>query len=179
MEIPSHFKLLLEESEIQSAVKRLGKEISEDYKGKSPLLIGVLKGTFIFMADLIRHLTIEIKLDFIELSRYGKKTESDREVREIKGLESNISERDVLIIEDIIDTGITITSLIKKLKKKGPASIGLCALTDKPFRRKINVEIDYIGFKVPNKFIVGYGLDFKEKYRHLRDIYYIDKSMDS
>jgi hypoxanthine phosphoribosyltransferase len=163
-------KVLITREEIAKTVARLAGEIKKDYQGKQPLFIGVLKGSFVFMADLIRQLDLSLEVDFIRLSSYGAGKETSGKVRVVQGLKTPIKGRDVLVVEDIVDTGITISFLLNYLKKKKPASLKLCALTDKPSRRWVPVSIDYLGFSVPDKFIVGYGLDFDEKLRHLPDI---------
>jgi len=167
-------KILICRDDIAKAVDRLACEIERDYQGKQPLLIGVLKGSFVFMADLVRQLDLPLELDFVRLSSYGAAKESSGKVRVVQGLKTPIKGRDVLVIEDIVDTGITISFLLDYLKKKKPASLKLCALTDKPSRHRVPVSIDYLGFTLPNKFIVGYGLDFDERFRNLRDIYAIE-----
>ena len=166
--------ILFTRDEIETTVKKLAGEISQDYDGKHPLLIGVLKGSFIFMADLIRHLNFPLEVEFITLSSYGRGRSTPGELKIVKGLRSKIRSRDVIIIEDIVDTGHTIAFLLNYLKKKRPASLKLCALTDKPSRRQVPVNIDYLGFTVPNKFIVGYGIDWDEKFRHLPNICFIE-----
>jgi hypoxanthine phosphoribosyltransferase len=167
-------KILISRDEIAKAIDRLAWEIRRDYRGKQPLLIGVLKGSFVFMADLIRQLDIPLELDFVRLASYGATCESSGRVRIIQGVKTPIKDRDVLVIEDIVDTGITTSFLLDYLKKKRPASLKLCALTDKPSRRRVPVPIDYRGFTVPNKFIVGYGLDCAQKFRNLPDIHVIE-----
>jgi len=162
--------ILFTRDEIEATVKKLAAEIRKDYQGKCPLLIGILKGSFVFMADLIRLLNFPLEVEFITLSSYGRGRESSGKIRLVKGLRSPIKGRDVLVIEDIVDTGLTISFLLDYLRKKKPASLKLCALTDKPSRRQIPVNIDYLGFTVPNKFIVGYGIDWDEKFRYLPDI---------
>jgi hypoxanthine phosphoribosyltransferase len=164
-------KILISRKEIAEAVDRLASEIKRDYQGKQPLLIGVLKGSFVFMADLIRQLDLPLELDFVRLASYGAARESSGKLRIIQVPRMPVSNRDVLVVEDIVDTGITTSFLLDYLKKKKPASLKLCTLTDKPSRRRVTVPIDYLGFTVPNKFVVGYGLDCDEKYRHLADIY--------
>ena len=159
---------------MEAAVKRLAAEISQDYHGKNPLLIGILKGSFVFMADLIRLLDFPLEVEFITLSSYGRGRESSGKVRVVKGLSAEVKGRDVLVIEDIVDTGRTISFLLDYLQKKRPASLRLCALTDKPSRRQIPVNIDYLGFTVPNKFIVGYGIDWDEKFRYLPEICFVE-----
>ena len=156
--------------EIEAAVKRLAAEIRQDYQGKHPLLIGILKGSFMFMADLIRFLNFPLEVEFIRLSSYGGGKESPGRIRVVQGLRSSIKGREVLVIEDIVDTGFTISFLLDYLWKRKPASLRLCALTDKPSRRQVPVTIDYLGFTVPNKFLVGYGLDWDEKFRYLPHI---------
>jgi hypoxanthine phosphoribosyltransferase len=167
-------KILISRDEIAKAVDRLACEIKRDYQDKQPLLIGVLKGSFVFMADLIRQLDIPLELDFVRLASYGAARESSGRVRIIQGVKTPIKDRDVLVIEDIVDTGITTSFLLEYLKKKRPASLKLCALTDKPSRRRVPVPIDYCGFTVPNKFIVGYGLDCDQRLRNLPDIHVIE-----
>ena len=167
-------KILISRDEIAKAVARLASEITRDYQGKQPLLIGILKGSFVFMADLIRRLDLPLEVEFIKLSSYGAARESSGKVRVVQGVKTPIKGRDVLVIEDIVDTGITISFLLDYLQKKNPASLKLCVLTDKPSRRRVPVTIDYLGFTVPNKFIVGYGLDFDERFRNLPDIYTLE-----
>jgi hypoxanthine phosphoribosyltransferase len=167
-------KILISRDEIAKAVDRLASEIERDYQGKQPLLIGVLKGSFVFMADLIRQLDLPLELDFVRLSSYGAARESSGRVRVIQGAKTPIKGRDVLVIEDIVDTGITTAFLLDYLRKRKPASLKLCALTDKPSRRRVPVPIDYLGFPVPNKFIVGYGLDCDQRFRNLPDIYALE-----
>ncbi len=169
-----NLKILITKRQIKSKIKELAKEISRDYEGKIPLLIAVLKGSFMFLADLVRELSIDIEIEFIELSSYGKSTESSGEVRVIKWLKKEIENRDILLIEDIVDTGLTLSSLLNKIKKNSPSSLKVCCLTSKPARREIDVPIDYLGFDVPNKFIVGYGIDYNEIYRNLPEIYYLE-----
>ncbi len=164
-------KILISHKEIAEAVNRLACEIERDYQGKQPLLIGVLKGSFVFMADLIRRLDLPLELDFVRLASYGAHGESSGKVRLIQPPQMPINNRDVLVVEDIVDTGITTSFLLDYLKKKKPASLKLCALTDKPSRRRVRAAVDYLGLTVPNKFIVGYGLDCDERYRNLPDIY--------
>ena len=166
--------ILFRREEIEATVKRLAAEIRRDYQGKHPLLIGVLKGSFMFMADLIRLLNVPLEVEFIRLSSYGGGKESSGRIKVVQGLHSSIKGREVLVIEDIVDTGLTISFLLDYLWKRKPASLKLCALTDKPSRRQVPVTIDYLGFTVPNKFIVGYGLDWDEKFRYLPDICFVE-----
>jgi len=171
--VSSQLKVLIGREEIDKAVTRLASEIRRDYQGKQPLLIGVLKGSFVFMSDLIRRLDSPVELDFIRLSSYGAGKETSGKVGVVQGLKTPVKGRDVLVIEDIVDTGITISFLLDYLRKKKPASLKLCVLTDKPSRRRVPVSIDYLGFTVPDKFVVGYGLDFDEKFRYLPDICFV------
>ena len=167
--------ILFTSEEIEAKVKTLAGEIRRDYQDKHPLLIGVLKGSFMFMADLIRLLDFPLEVEFIRLSSYGSGQESSGTVRVVQGLRSLIKGRNILVIEDIVDTGRTTGFLLDYLRKKMPASVKLCALTDKPSRRQTPVTIDYLGFTLPNKFIVGYGLDWDEKFRYLPDIRVIEE----
>jgi hypoxanthine phosphoribosyltransferase len=172
---PKDLKLLLSKEEIEDKIKTIAKEINKDYKDKKPLLIGILKGSFVFMADLIRHLSIGVEISFAELSSYYDSTKSTGEVEFIKEVGKNITQRDIIIIEDIIDTGITLSTYIKHLEEKNPSSIKVCTLTSKPARRKKKVKIDYLGFEIPDKFIVGYGIDYNEQYRNLPALYYLEQ----
>jgi len=172
-------KVLISREEIKNTVARLAKEIKEDYRDTQPLLISVLKGSFVFMADLIRQLDLPVEIDFIKLSNYGAGMKSSGEVKVVQELKTPIKGRDVLVIEDIVDTGLTISFLLNYLRKKKPASLKLCALTDKPSRRKAPVSIDYLGFTLPDKFIVGYGLDLNEKFRNLPDICVLENDESS
>ncbi len=163
-------RILLTSQEIEASVSRLAAELNRDYHDKHPLLIGVLKGSFMFMADLIRLLDFPVEVEFIRLSSYGGGRESSGKIKVVQGVRTPIKGRDILVIEDIVDTGLTTAFLLGYLRRKRPASLRLCALTDKPARRKGPVTIDYLGFTVPNKFLVGYGLDWDEKFRNLPDI---------
>jgi len=167
--------ILLTRQEIEEAVNKLAAEVREDYHSKYPLLIGVLKGSFMFMADLIRRLDFPLEVEFIRLSSYGRGRQSSGKVKVVQGLRSEVRDRDVLVIEDIVDTGLTTAFLLDYLRKKKPASLRLCALTDKPSRRQAPVAIDYLGFTVTDKFLVGYGLDWDEKFRNLADIYVLEE----
>ncbi|MCK4387901.1 MAG: hypoxanthine phosphoribosyltransferase [Dehalococcoidia bacterium] len=168
-------KTLITSDEITNAIARLAGEIRRDYNGKQPLLIGILKGSFVFMADLIRQLDLPLEVDFVTLSSYGAAREASGKVRVVQRLRTPIKGRDVLVIEDIVDTGTTISFLLDYLRKRKPASLRLCSLTDKPSRRRVPVSIDYLGFTLPDKFIVGYGLDWNEKFRYLPDICFLEE----
>jgi hypoxanthine phosphoribosyltransferase len=167
-------RVIIPQEKIRQAVAKLAAEIRRDYQGKQPLLIGILKGSFVFMADLVRELGLPVEVDFVKLSSYGSGTETSGKVKVVQGLKTLIKGRDVLVVEDIVDTGLTVSFLTDYLRKKKPASLRLCALTDKPSRHEVPVTIDYLGFTVPDKFIVGYGIDWNEKFRHLRDICCVD-----
>ena len=174
MVFQQELKILIDRDEIVKTVSRLAREIERDYRDKQPLLIGVLKGSFMFMADLIRELDLPLDLDFIRLSSYDATRESSGKVEVIHENKTPVKNRDVLVVEDIVDTGITISFLLDYLKSKKPASLKVCTLTDKPSRRRVPVPIDYRGFTVPNKFIVGYGLDCDQRIRNLPDIYTLE-----
>ena len=174
MNAPEQLKVLLTEEEIRGGVARLAQEINRDYRGKHPLLLGILKGSFVFMADLIRLLQIPVEIDFVALSSYGSARVTSGEIKVVQGLRSKVKGRDVLVIEDIVDTGITVGYFIDYVKKKKPSSLKLCALFDKPSRRKVPVPIDYLGFTIPDRFVVGYGLDYDERFRHLPDLRFIE-----
>ena len=166
--------ILFTKEQIEATVNRLAAEIRRDYLGKHPILIGILKGSFMFMADLIRLLDFPLEVEFVRLSSYGGGKETSGKIKVVQGLRSPIKGRHVLVIEDIVDTGLTTGFLLHYLSKKKPASLKLCALTDKPSRRQAPVNIDYRGLTVPDKFIVGYGLDWDERFRNLPDIYVVE-----
>jgi hypoxanthine phosphoribosyltransferase len=163
-------KVLFTQDEIRQAIDRIAAEIRHDYQGKDLLIVGILKGSCIFLADLIRRLDMPVEIEFVRMTSYGSGTVTSGKVTMVQGLKTPIKGRDVLIVEDIVDTGLTLSYLVSKLQKKKPASLKLCALTDKPSRRQVPVKIDYLGFTVPDKFIVGYGTDWNEKFRYLPDI---------
>ncbi|HDN79057.1 MAG TPA: hypoxanthine phosphoribosyltransferase, partial [Chloroflexi bacterium] len=160
-------EILIDEERLQKRIKELGEQISKDYEGKDLLLICVLKGAFMFLADLIRHIRIPHEIDFMATSSYGAATETSGVVRILKDLDSPIAGRNVLIVEDIIDTGLTLDYLTRILRARNPSSLRICTLLNKKERRLVNVPLDYVGFDIPNKFVVGYGLDFGEIYRNL------------
>lgn len=172
--VTSQPEVLIGREEINRAVIRIASEIKRDYQGKQLLLIGVLKGSFVFMADFIRQLDLPVEIDFVKLSSYGAGKETSGKVRLVQGLGTPIKGREVLVIEDIVDTGITISFLLDYLSKRKPASLKLCSLLDKPSRRRAPVSIDYLGFTIPDKFVIGYGLDLDEKFRHLPDICFLE-----
>ncbi|RUS48308.1 hypoxanthine phosphoribosyltransferase [Cohnella sp. AR92] len=160
-------EVLYSEETIQAKVKELGAAISRDYQGRNPLVICVLKGAFIFMADLAKNISVPIALDFMAVSSYGNSTRSSGEVRIVKDLDTSVEGRDVLIVEDIIDSGLTLSYLIDVLERRNAKSVHVVALFDKPGRRTVDLNADYTGFTIPDAFVVGYGLDYSEKYRNL------------
>jgi len=155
-------EILIPENQIQKRIEILGEQISRDYQGKQVICVGVLRGAIIFLADLSRCIKVPIIMDFMDISSYGASTKSSGVVRIIKDLDENIEKKDVLIIEDIVDTGLTLDYLIRMLKSRNPNSLKVCALLNKKERRQIDVPIDYCGFDIPDKFVVGYGLDFND-----------------
>ncbi len=168
--------VLFTSEQIAAAVKRLAAEIKRDYRGKQPVLIGILKGSFVFLADLIRLLDFPLEVEFIRVSSYGGGRESSGKIKVVSDIQSEVVGRDVLLIEDIIDTGLTVAFLLDYLRQKEPSSLKLCALTDKPSRTQVKINIDYLGFTVPDKFIVGYGIDWNERFRYLPDICALEDS---
>lgn len=163
-------EILLTREQLQEHVKRIGGEISRDYADKNPILVSVLKGAFIFMADLVREITIPCSIDFMAVSSYGSGTVTSGQVRIMKDLSCDIEGRHVILVEDILDSGVTLSHLMSLLKARSPASLAVCTLLDKPDRRKAQVEVSYKGTEIPDAFVVGYGLDYDEKYRNLPDL---------
>jgi hypoxanthine phosphoribosyltransferase len=161
-------EVLIDESTLQTRIAELGEELSNDYAGKDLLLVGVLKGAVFFMADLMRSLTVPCEVDFMAISSYGAETDSSGVVRILKDLDIPLQGRDVLVVEDIIDSGLTLSYLMRNLRARDPASLEVCALLTKPGRREIEVPVKYVGFEIPNRFVIGYGLDYAERYRNLR-----------
>lgn len=160
-------RILLSEEEIAAKVKELGAQISKDYADKNPIIISVLKGSFMFMADLVRAVTVPCTVDFMSVSSYGSGTTSSGEVKIVKDFDESIDGRHIIVVEDILDSGRTLSYLMKNMKARGAASISLCTFLDKPDRRVVPVEVAYKGFTVPDAFIVGYGLDYDQQYRNL------------
>ncbi|MDW8339012.1 MAG: hypoxanthine phosphoribosyltransferase [Thermoleophilia bacterium] len=160
-------EILIDEATLRARVVELGAEISTDYAGRDLLLVGVLKGAVFFMADLMRELTVPCEIDFMAISSYGAATDSSGVVRILKDLDINVAGRDVLVVEDIVDSGLTLSYLIRSLRARKPASLEVVALLTKPERREIDVPVRYVGFEIPNRFVIGYGLDFAERYRNL------------
>ena len=162
-----HVKVLLSEKEVDDRIQAIGEQISRDYAGKQVHLICVLKGGSFFLCELAKRITVPVSLDFMSVSSYGSDTKSSGVVKIIKDLDEPIKGKDVLVIEDIVDSGRTLSYLMEMLKDRGPASLKLCTLLDKPDRRVIDVPVDYTGFEIPDEFVVGYGLDYDQRYRNL------------
>ncbi|MCC0701553.1 hypoxanthine phosphoribosyltransferase [Clostridioides sp. ES-S-0049-02] len=158
---------MLTEEQIKVKVYELGKKIEEDFKGEDLLVVGILKGASVFVSDLIRCIDLDVNIDFMSVTSYGNSTESSGTVKILKDLDVDIEGKNVLIVEDIIDSGLTLSNLVAALKTRNPKSLKLCTLLDKPQRRKANIPVDYVGFVIEDKFIVGYGIDYAEKYRNL------------
>ena len=170
-------KVLIDEERLQERIRELGRELSQDYAGRELLLVGVLKGAVFFMADLMRNLSVPCEIDFMAISSYGAATDSSGVVRILKDLDINIEGRNVLVVEDIIDSGLTLSYLMRNLEAREPATLEVCALLTKPDRREIDVPVRYIGFEIPNRFVVGYGLDFAERYRNLPYVGVLDSEL--
>ncbi len=160
-------RVLLSEDEIRAKVQEMGKKLTEDYKGKNLLLVTVLKGAVVFLADLMRQIDVPAEIDFMVVSSYGSGVKSSGVVKIIKDLDIPLAGKDILIVEDILDSGMTLSYIKELLQSRGPRSIRIATLLDKPARRKVDLQADYVGFEVPDEFVVGYGLDFDEKYRNL------------
>jgi len=162
-----NLEILYSAEEIAARIKEIGAEIARDYAGRNPLLVGVLKGACLFLSDLLRAIDSQVSIEFMAISSYGSSTRTSGEVRILKDLDVAIEGRDIIVVEDIVDTGLTLSYLLANLKSRGAASVKLVALLDKFERREREVQIDYLGFKIPDHFVVGYGLDFAERYRNL------------
>ena len=162
-----HIKVLLSEEEVDSRIKAIGEEISRDYAGKQVHLVCVLKGGSFFMCELAKRITVPVSLDFMSVSSYGSDTKSSGVVKIVKDLDESVRGKEVIVVEDIVDSGRTLSYLMEMLRDRGPSSLRLCTLLDKPERRVIDVKVDYTGFQIPDKFVVGYGLDYDQKYRNL------------
>ena len=160
-------EILIEPDRLHGRIQELGQEITADYAGRELLLVGVLKGAVFFLADLMREINVPCEIDFMAISSYGASTDSSGVVRILKDLDINIEGRHVLVVEDIIDSGLTLSYLIRNLESREPATLEVCALLTKPGRREIDVDVRYVGFEIPNRFVIGYGLDFAERYRNL------------
>jgi hypoxanthine phosphoribosyltransferase len=167
-------EVLIEEAALQARVAELGAEVARDYRGRDLLLIGVLKGAIFFMADLMRHVDVPCEVDFMAISSYGAGVDSSGVVRILKDLDVSIEGREVLIVEDIVDSGLTLSYLMRTLQARNPASLEVCALLTKPERRKVDLPIRYVGFEIPNRFAIGYGLDHAERFRNLPFVAVLD-----
>lgn len=163
-------KELISKQELEGKVRELGKQITNDYEGEEVTLVGLLRGSVVFLADLCREIDLEVKIDFMNVSSYGNGMESSRDVKILKDLDDSIKGKNVIIVEDIIDTGYTLDLVISMLQERQPKSLKIATLLDKPARREINMDIDYVGFVIPDVFIVGYGIDYSQKYRNLNYI---------
>ena len=168
--MPDVKEVLITSDEIQEKVRELGERITEDYRGERPLLVGVLRGAVIVLGDLMRNIDLPCEIDFMDISSYGTGTSSSGVVRILKDLEEDITDRHVLVVEDIVDTGLTLSYLRRSLLARRPASLEICALLTKPTRRRVELDVKYLGFEVPDEFVVGYGLDYAGAYRNLPDI---------
>lgn len=165
--MPERVEVLLSEEEVDRRIKQIGEQISQDYAGRQVHLVCVLKGGSFFMCELAKRITVPVSLDFMSVSSYGGDTRSSGVVRIVKDLDETIKGKDVIVVEDIVDSGRTLSCLLEMLKDRGPQSVRLCTLLDKPDRREVDVRVDYIGFQIPDEFVVGYGLDYDQKYRNL------------
>ncbi len=163
-------EVLVTEEQLHNRAAELARQIEKDYEGKNPLLVGVLRGAVMVMADLARELRMHVEMDWMAVSSYGASTKSSGVVRILKDLDSDLQGRDVLIVEDIIDSGLTLSWLRENLQSRGASSVEICAMLRKPDAAKVEVDVRYVGFEIPNDFVVGYGLDYAEKYRNLRDV---------
>jgi len=168
-------QILFSRDEIQKRVREIASQISRDYAGRELVVIGILKGAFIFMADLVRGISVPCKVDFVRVASYGASSESSGKVVMTKDIETSIKGRDILIVEDIIDSGLTLQYLVNWLKERSPHSLKICVFLDKRKRRKVSFEADYVGFTIDDGFVVGYGLDFDEQFRFLPDVYIIEQ----
>jgi len=174
MNEPAKTCILYTHEQIENTVKKLADEITRDYAGRKPLLVGILKGSFMFMADLVRHLNFPLEIEFVRVSSYGRNRQSSGKIHMVQGIRARIKDRHVLIVEDIIDSGLSVNHVLESLRNKKPASLKVCCLLDKPARRQVTVPVDYTGLTVPNKFLIGYGLDWAEQYRNLPNICYLE-----
>jgi hypoxanthine phosphoribosyltransferase len=177
MRDPAIGEILVQADDLRNRIKELGVEISRDYEGRDLLLVGVLKGAVFFLSDLMRELAVPCELDFMAVASYGSATESSGVVRILKDLEAPVAGREILIVEDIVDSGLTLQYLLRNLRSREPRSLEVCALLTKPGRRQVELPIRYVGFEIPNKFAIGYGLDYDERYRNLPYVAALNMSM--
>jgi hypoxanthine phosphoribosyltransferase len=173
--VPDNYKIFIPEEEIQNRIQEMGKQIAKDFAKKNPILLGVLNGGFIFLADLIRYINIDVEMDFIRISSYGNEKESSGHIKILKSLNADIKDRHVIVVEDIVDSGLSIEFLKNMLNAFGPAGLSFVTLLNKPLHNKTNVKLDYVGFEIEDKYVVGYGLDDEQLKRNLRSIYIIDE----
>lgn len=159
--------ILISKEQLENRIIELGKQIKEDYQGKQLVCVGLLKGSVVFISDLIRAIDMDLSIDFMKVSSYGKGTDSTGVVKILKDVDEEVTGKDVLLVEDIVDTGLTIANVKEFMAKKRPNSVKVCTLLDKPSRRKIDVKAEYVGFEIPDEFVIGFGLDYAEKYRNL------------
>ena len=162
-----HVRVLLSEEEVDARIQQIGEQISKDYEGKQVHLVCVLKGGSFFMCELAKRINVPVSLDFMSVSSYGSETKSSGVIRIVKDLDEPLRDKDVLVVEDIVDSGRTLSYLLEMLRDRGPKSLRLCTLLDKPDRRVVDVNVDYTGFQIPDEFVVGYGLDYDQRYRNL------------
>jgi hypoxanthine phosphoribosyltransferase len=172
-------EVLVSADDLQRRVAELGAEISRDYEGRDLVMVGVLKGAVLFLADLMRHMTVPCEVDFMAVSSYGSSTDSSGVVRILKDLDASIEDRDVLIVEDIIDSGLTLQYLFRNLRARSPRTLEVCALLTKPERRRVDLPTRYVGFEIPNRFAIGYGLDYAQKYRNLDFVAVLEDGPDN
>ncbi|MFH1485520.1 MAG: hypoxanthine phosphoribosyltransferase [Chloroflexota bacterium] len=170
----STVQVMFSGDEVRRRIERIAQEMREDYSDKNPLLIAVLKGSFVFLADLVRAINMPLEVDFVRLSSYGSGTESSGRIKVVHRLGTTVKGRHVIVVEDIVDSGLTLSFFMDELRRRRPASLRLCALLDKPSRRIVPVSIDYLCFTVPEKFVVGYGIDCDEKFRYLPEVCYLE-----
>ncbi len=173
---PDRPPVLISSKEVQERIRELGEQISRDYEGKVPILVGVLNGAFIFMADLVRQLRIDCEVDFVKISSYGDRTESSGTVRMLKDLDADIEDRDVIVVEDIVDSGLSVQWLRRYFEARKPRSLRFVTLLKKLGAAKVAYDVDYVGFEIPNAFVVGYGLDLAQRLRNLPEIYVLDEA---
>ncbi|MCY0881839.1 MAG: hypoxanthine phosphoribosyltransferase [Firmicutes bacterium] len=181
MSLPTgdQLNVLLPSSKISTRVQEMGRQITQDYHGEPVLLIGILKGAFIFLADLVRTIDLPLSIDFMAVSSYGASTKHSGVVRILKDLDQGVEGRHVIIVEDIVDTGLTLNYILQYIQSRNAKSVKICALLDKPSRRRVEVPVDYCGFEIPDAFVVGYGLDVDERYRNLPQVYQVQEADES
>ncbi|HBX66828.1 MAG: hypoxanthine phosphoribosyltransferase [Balneola sp.] len=170
-----NFKIFITKEQIDERMNQLGNQLDKKYEGKKPIFIGILNGAFIFLSDLMRHVSIDCEVDFMKLSSYGDKKVSSGEVTELKHIDAKIEGRHVILVEDIVDTGLSMNYMVKRIKENDPASVAVCTLLHKKAATKYEVQLDFVGFEIPDAFVLGYGLDYAQLGRNLSQIYVIDK----